>query len=348
MSDMEETDFIGKTYFIDENGKQVDALNYRGKILIVNFPGSGMCLSSKNRQEVNNSASRANDATKKLILENNSLFQLGNCSFYTAVYENKADKAIKEYNDENKIHTEAIFEQVVSSMISDNYNQTHQALSCLIFRGHCFGAMVISELEVLLEKRLQQSQFNQKQIKDLLSAPKVLISSPALKISKYPKYFQTVAIVNNSDRTITSEENCGEELKRDLMKLANFEESDLVFLKARRVANLGFLPKLPDIKISYIVKDNICFSVCNHAPLPESYKELEEDIKKHMASKGLDTADNECYLKYLKKKLNGHEFNFLPVDQQKYFSNSLKNAILTARNSAFSRSFIQNKYVSSK
>ena len=80
----------------------------------------------------------------------------------------------------------------------------------------------------------------------------------------------------------------------------------------------------------------------------DAVKELEEDIKKHMASKGLDTADNECYLKYLKKKLNGHEFNFLPVDQQKYFSNSLKNAILTARNSAFSRSFIQNKYVSSK
>ena len=73
---MEETDFIGKTYFIDENGRQVDSFNYRGKILIVNFPGSGMCLSSKNRQKVDNSANRVNDATKKLILENNPLFQL--------------------------------------------------------------------------------------------------------------------------------------------------------------------------------------------------------------------------------------------------------------------------------
>ena len=342
MSDVEETNFIGKTYFIDDNGKQVDTLNSRGQVIVVNFPGSGMCLSSKNKDEVNNSAIKANDATKKLILDNSPLFKLGDCFFYTAVYENKADKAIKEYNDENKIHAEEIFKQVVSPMISDDYNQTHQNLSCLIFRGHCFGAMVISELEGLLEKRLKQSQFNEGQIKNLLSSPKALISSPALKISKYPKYFPTTAIVNNSDRTITSEEYCGEGLKKDLMKLANFREDDLVFLKARRVADLRFLPKLPVIKTSNFVKNNIHFSVCNYAPLSRSYKELEEAIKKHMASKGLDTADNECYFKYLKKKLNGHEFNFLPIDQQKYFSNHLKNAIITARNSVFSRSFIQN------
>ncbi len=352
MSDIEETNFIGRTYFIYESGKQTDTLNQGEQILIVNFPGSGMCLSSKNKSEVDNSAVRANEATKKLILDVDPLFKLDDCSFYTAVYENKADKAIKEYNDEGKIHAKAIFGQVISQMITDNYNQTFRALNRLIFRGHCFGAMVISELESLLEKRLKEKlelgTFNQKQIDSLLSAPKALISSPALKINKYPKHFQTTAIINNSDRTITNEEYCGEELKRDLRKLANFEENDLISLKARRIVDLKFLPKLPDIKISNTVKNNIHFSVCNRTPLPINYMELEEDVKKHMASKSLDMTNREDYIKYLKKKLNGHEFNFLPSDLQKYFSNRFKNAILIARNSALPQYLIQNKYCSQK
>ncbi len=350
MSDIEETNFIGRTYFINENGKQTDTLNQGGQILIVNFPGSGMCLSSKNKSEVDSSAVRANEATKKLLLDGNPMFKLDDCSFYTAVYENKADKAIKEYNNEDKIHAEAIFEQVISPMISNNYNQTFQALNRLILRGHCFGAMVISEIEALLEKRLKEElgTFNQKQIDSLLSAPKALISSPALKINKYPKHFQTTAIVNNSDRTITNEEYCGEELKRDLRELANFEEKDLISLKARRIVDLKFLPNLPDIKISNTVRNNIHFSVCNHTPLPINYKELEEDIKKHMTSKSLDVTNREDYIKYLKKKLNGHEFNFLPSDLQKYFSNRFKNAILTARNSTLPQYLLQNKYCSQK
>lgn len=41
-------------------------------------------------------------------------------------------------------------------MISNNYNQAFQALDRLILRGHCLGAMVISEIESLLEKRLKR------------------------------------------------------------------------------------------------------------------------------------------------------------------------------------------------
>lgn len=43
----------------------------------------------------NSSAVRANEATERYLLDSNPMFKLGDCSFYTAVYENKADKAIK-------------------------------------------------------------------------------------------------------------------------------------------------------------------------------------------------------------------------------------------------------------
>ena len=116
-------------------------------------------------------------------------------------------KAIKEYNDgDNNTHSNEIFEQVLKPMIVDkDYNKTLDNLSRVIFRGHCFGCMVIAELENLLETKLKE-QFNDAECKELLSAPQALISSPALQLDKYPKYFETTAIVNNSDRTITNEE----------------------------------------------------------------------------------------------------------------------------------------------
>ena len=331
--DLTETNFIGTTCFIDENGKKLDFIDKEEKILIVNFPGSGMSFSSKNTEEIINKARQANLATKDLILEGHPQLNLDNCSFLTAVYENKADKAVKEYNDNGTIHSQAIFDQLVFPLITKNPDQTFNNLRRLIFRGHCFGGMVISELETLLKNKLCQQRFSQEQIKKILSAPKAFLSSPALQLDKYPQHFQTTAIVNNSDRTITGTDYCGEKLKTDIQKLTDFKEEDLIFLKARRIAELQFIPKLPPLKTHDIDQGNLHLRVCNHTFAFENYQELEKDVKNHITSKKQDATNKETFIKYLKKKLNGHEFNLLPDSLRQYFANHLTNAILTEQNS---------------
>ena len=222
----EETNFIGKTRFYDEDGNIVESLNQEGKVLVINFPGSGMIFNGKDEDEVKESAVETCEETQKLLPQD-ALSQAFVC---TAVYENKADKAIKEYNEENNnTHSNEIFEQILKPMIIEgDYDKTLDNLSRVIFRGHCFGCMVIAELENLLEAKLKE-QFNDAECKELLSAPQALISSPALQLDKYPKYFETTAIVNNSDRTITNEEYCGDRLKQDLRELAGFDKKDLIF-----------------------------------------------------------------------------------------------------------------------
>ncbi len=365
---LEETYFIGKTWFIGDNASPADMIKPEGKVLIVNFPGSGMCCSSEDKEITSQEIAAAletNQKTKKLILDGDSQFKLDDCIFYTAVYQNKADKAIKEYNSDkgrkNTEDTEAIFAQVLLPMISEDYTQTLSNLNKLIFRGHCFGAMVISELEVLLEKELQQRRFNQDQIDNLLSAPKALISSPALQIKKYPKRFQTTAIVNISDRTLTNEQYCGIKLKNDLCELADFQPEDLVSFDPRAIneAYKAFcksngkgkvfsdpLTDLPEIRSKEVIlhnlpdskennRKNVHLYICNRADLAaDNYKELKESIENRMAETGMTLIDEKAYLKKLKKNLGGHEFYFLPDELQKYFADNFRKSVSLARKSA--------------
>lgn len=341
MTDEQTISNIGTTCFVGDNEQPRDTIKQDGKILIINFPGSGMNFIDKDNSAVINSAHNANTNTKELILQTSPQFKLDDCSFYTAIYEKKTDEAIVEYNNQSKIHSQSIFEQVIAPLVSDNYQDTYNKLNHLIFRGHCFGTMVIAELETLLKKDLQQKNFSEQQIAQLLSAPKAIMSSPALQIDKYPQYFQTTAIVNNSDRTITNEEYCGEKLKEDLRQLAHFEPTDLVFLKARRLADTKFIPPLPTIKSASVRKDNIHFIICNRTILPRKYHELETEVKKHMETKGITSTDNETYIKYLKKRLNGHEFNLLPDELKTPFAQQLKNAVLSARDHTYSQNLLK-------
>lgn len=325
----EETNFIGKTRFYDDSGNVVESLNQDRKIFVINFPGSGMTFNGKDEDNVKKSAVETCEATKKLLPQDEeSLSQAFVC---TAVYENKADKAIKEYNEENNnTHSNEIFEQILKPMIIEgDYDKTLDNLSRVIFRGHCFGCMVIAELENLLETKLKE-QFNEVQCKNLLSAPQALISSPALQLDKYPKYFQTTAIVNNSDRTITNEEYCGDRLKQDLQKLAKFDEKDLISresLKARKIMETGVIPKVPQIKMSEKQQNNVHFIISNRAELPSTYNEMQTCIENRIGTKENDDISyDKKYLKQVKKNIGGHEYFFLPAELKSKFSTSFRNA----------------------
>lgn len=338
----EETNFIGKTRFYDDSGNVVESLNQDRKIFVINFPGSGMTFNGKDEDKVRKSAIDTCDATKKLLSKDEgSLSQAFVC---TAVYENKADKAIKEYNEENNnTHSNEIFEQILKPMIIEgDYDKTLDNLSRVIFRGHCFGCMVIAELENLLETKLKE-QFNEVQCKKLLSAPQALISSPALQLDKYPKYIETTAIVNNSDRTITNKDYCGDRLKQDLLKLAEFDKKDLIFfdkeeilfdekdlilLNAKKIKETRFIPKeLPDIKTSDKQQNNVHFFISNRAELPETYNEMQRRIEGRIGTKkNDDTSYDEKYLKQVKKNIGGHEYFFLPAGLKSEFKTSFENA----------------------
>ena len=111
----EETNFIGKTRFYDKAGNIVESLNQEGKVLVINFPGSGMTFNGKDEDNVKKSAVETCKKTEELLPQDDkSSSQAFVC---TAVYENKADKAIKEYNEENNnTHSNEIFEQILKPM----------------------------------------------------------------------------------------------------------------------------------------------------------------------------------------------------------------------------------------
>ena len=337
----EETDHIGKTYFV-KDGKEVKGIDTNdNNIIVVNFPGSGMYCDIDNvgedtKNKAIKSAETANEETKKLIQEEN---QEG-ISFYTAIYTNKADGAIKKYDrpeekENSEIHNEIkqIFDSVVSPLITDDYKQTQANLNRLVFRGHCFGGMVISKLEKQLETVLE-TKFPKKDIKPLLSAPKALLSNPALGLHNYPKHFQTTAIVNNSDRTITGDGNCGKDLKDGLRDLAGFEDNDLVNLIAGGIKKDKKVPNLPEIKTVERIQENVNFWICSRTKLckgKENYENVETEIKAHMRNKGISKDDKDSFKKYLKKKINGHEYNFFSDDFKKFFARKFNEAINSAR-----------------
>jgi hypothetical protein len=283
-----------------------------------------MIFNGKDEDEVKKSAVETCEETKELLPQNAS----SQAFVCTAVYENKADKAIKEYNEKNNnTHSNEIFEQILKPMIIEgDYDKTLDNLSRVIFRGHCFGCMVIAELENLLETKLKE-QFNEVQCKNLLSAPQALISSPALQLDKYPKYFQTTAIVNNSDRTITNEEYCGDRLKQDLQKLAKFDEKDLISLNARKIMETGVIPKVPQIKMSEKQQNNVHFIISNRAELPSTYNEMQTCIENRIGTKENDDISyDEKYVKQVKKNIGGHEYFFLPDELKSIFETSFSNA----------------------
>jgi hypothetical protein len=334
----EETNFIGKTRFYDKDGNIVESLNQEGKVLVINFPGSGMTFNGKDEDSVKKSAVETCEATQRLLPQNKEL--LSQAFVCTAVYENKADKAIKEYNEENNnTHSNEIFEQILKPMIIEgDYDKTLDNLSRVIFRGHCFGCMVIAELENLLETKLKE-QFNEVQCKNLLSAPQAFISSPALQLDKYPKYFQTTAIVNNSDRTITGKDYCGDRLKQDLRELAGFDEKDLISLDARDTMEILkslnarenkeviYIQDVPDIKISEKQQNNVHFIISNRAELPSKYDKMKESIEKRIGTKENGDPEYDAkYRKQVKKNIGGHEYFFLPDELKSKFSTSFRNA----------------------
>lgn len=369
-----EVNTVGNTFFVDLDGKKVDTIAPTNDIIVLNFPGSGMAVNRDYKKKLSDdklddrvekckeNAKTASEKTKELISENKV-----NAKFYTAVYEYKADLVIDDYNTTETPDCDAtkdIFNKTIAPLLSDDFEKTKANLNKLFLRGHCFGTVVISQLEHLLEEKLKTA-FDDKQVEELLHLPKAFISSPALSLENYPKHFQTTAIVNISDRTIASGEGWRDELKVELEKLTGFNRDKRLSLKKTKDVikneNYNLVPiEIEDIS-SKLNKDNVKLYVSNRANFPRNFEELKENIKKKtneelkVKNKNIfsDEAFNviidswkycidenqkmpencEDFDKKVKKWLKGHEYFCLPKELKDKFEQNLKKDFNKVQNS---------------
>ncbi len=369
-----EVNTIGNTFFVDLDGKKVDTITPTNDIIVLNFPGSGMAVNRDYRKKLyddkldervekcKENAKTASEKTKELISENKV-----NAKFFTAVYEYKADLVIDDYNTTETPDCDAtkdIFNKTITPLLSDDFEKTKANLNKLFLRGHCFGTVVISQLEHLLEEKLKTA-FDDKQVEELLHLPKAFISSPALSLENYPKHFQTTAIVNISDRTIASGEGWRDELKVELEKLTGFNRDKRLSLKKTKDVikneNYNLVPIETEDISSKLNKDNVKLYVSNRANFPRNFEELKENIKKKtneelkVKNKNIfsDEAFNvivdswkycidenqkmpencEDFDKKVKKWLKGHEYFCLPKELKDKFEQNLKKDFNKVQNS---------------
>ena len=357
-----EVNTIGNTFFVDLDGKKVDTITPTNDIIVLNFPGSGMAINRKYGEEISfdrvekckENAKTVSEKTKELISEDTV-----NAKFYTAVYKYKADLVIDDYNTTETPDcnaTKDIFNKTIAPFLSDNFEKTKANLNKLFLRGHCFGTVVISQLEHLLEEKLKTA-FDDKQVEELLHLPKAFISSPALSLENYPKHFQTTAIVNISDRTIASGEGWRDELKVELEKLTGFNRDKRLSLKKTKDVikneNYNLEPIETEDISSKINRDNVKLYVSNRANFPRNFEELKENIKKktneELKAKNKNIFSDEAFdvivksWKYcvdenqkmpencenfdkkVKKWLKGHEYFCLPKELKDKFEQNLKD-----------------------
>ena len=94
-----EKDWIGNTFFVGENGNKFDKIVPDNDIIVLNFPGSGMALSTHDEEKLKKDAQNASNKTKELFTKSSDI----HAHVFTAVYENKADLLIHKYNTQDKI-----------------------------------------------------------------------------------------------------------------------------------------------------------------------------------------------------------------------------------------------------
>lgn len=335
-NDEKEKDWIGNTFFVGENGNKFDKIVPDNYIIVLNFPGSGMALSTHDEEKLKKDAQNASNKTKELFTKSSDI----HVHVFTAVYENKADLLIHKYNTQDKIGdieetcnpVKDIFNKTIALLLSENYYQTEKNLKNLFLRGHCFGCVVISQLEHLLKEKLEQNKFDKEQVKHLLSIPKAFISSPALSLQNYPQHFKTIAIVNISDKTIankrkkdTPENIWRRNLKTELEKATNFTKDDMLPFEDTKDVIQDANYKLPDIKVKPIKNltySNVDLYISNRGNFPQNFYKLKESIKKRIGQEYTE----ETFDKQVKKWLKGHEYIFLPKELTDIFEQKFQSA----------------------
>lgn len=271
-----------------------------GKMVMINLPGNATSLTDNdgNPQDESKIRDVANQGKRDFFEfinkfgEDKIKMTSRNAETVACYYSRKVNHLIEEYNETGNLHESfAPFADLFDDLISKggkkiSVEEATKNMRNVVLRGHCFGTLVISELEQYLHIKLAGLGYNDEECAQILSAPTAIFSSSPVAIEKQPRYFKVVAYANCADKFIPTLEGVP-----NYRELAGFSEDD-VASEAR---------KIKEIKIEN--KPNYRLIVCSSLEFP-SLGELKEFVRDR-----LDHPSEKAIGLEIQKIYRGHAFS---------------------------------------
>jgi len=251
-----------------------------GKMVMINLPGNGTSLTDdaghpKNEDEIKTNAENGRSDFFRFVngldfencADENMKMRRKDAQTLACYYSRKVNAFVEEYNETGELHESLKpFADLFDDLISKDgqkisVEEAAQNMRNVVLRGHCFGTLVISELEQYLHEKLETLGYNEAECARILSAPTAIFSSSPVDIEKQPKYFKVVAYANCNDGFLPRLKGVP-----DYKAMAGFSQKD-VDSEER---------KIKEIKLEN--KPNYRLIVCSSLEFP-SLVELKEFIR---------------------------------------------------------------------
>lgn len=202
------------------------------------YLSNNLTLSEKKSFEIREKLDEASlvEEVKKNALKTCELlgFSPENTDCYSTYYTSASKQMTADYRAGKK-HDNArkLYETIFTSSLFDEEGKAYDKkelskhLKEFKFRSHCFGGLLLAEMEGFLVNDLANMGFKEKDIGNLLSNVKVYMTSAPLMIEEYPKYFSGVAMINAADNLL--EDSClgGKEVKDNILAFAGFDKEQV-------------------------------------------------------------------------------------------------------------------------
>lgn len=251
-----------------------------GEMIMINLPGNGTSLTDdmgnpKNENEIKTNAENGRNEFFRFMNglhfedcpDNNIKMRRKDAQTLACYYSRKVNGFVEEYNETGQVHESLKpFADLFDDLISKDgkkisVEEATQNMRNVVLRGHCFGTLVISELEQYLHAKLETLGYSDTECTKILSAPTAIFSSSPVDIEKQPKYFKVVAYANCNDGFLPKLKGVP-----DYKAMAGFSQED-VNSEER---------KIKEIKLEN--KPNYRLIVCSSLEFP-SLAELKEFIR---------------------------------------------------------------------
>jgi len=208
-----------------------------GKMIMINLPGNATSLTDdagnpKDEEKIKEIANEGkNDFFEFINQDTQSDMRMNthNAETVACYYSRKVNHLIEEYNETGQLHESfAPFADIFDDLISKDgqklsLKEATDNMRNVVLRGHCFGTLVISELEHYLFTKLTDLGYDTDECAQILSAPTAIFSSSPVDIDKQPTYFKVVAYANCADKFIPTIKG-----SPNYKKLAGFSDEDVV------------------------------------------------------------------------------------------------------------------------
>lgn len=269
-----------------------------GKMILINFPGNGTSLTDndgnpKDEKIIRESAKAAGQNFVDFVSESRH-FGEDECQVVSCYYSHKVNSLIEGYNSKGIIDKgiekfAGIFEDLISK---DGRRiglaEAKRNMGCVLLRGHCFGTLVIAELEKALRCKMMSLGYSKNDRREILEAVSVISSSSPVALDRQPEDFKVVAYANSADTLIPTIKG-----SPNYQREAGFSNEE-VASEQRQVK-----------EVSVRNRKRYQLFVCSSLEAP-SEQELAQKYKSEH-----EEWEAARILKHIKQALNGHAWNAL-------------------------------------